>query len=501
MAIASNYRKKKGDGSVLIAVLECVAAVCGIVCLVLSSISGADPALVLLPFGYLMFLLVLGHDNIVRWAPGIAVLNIVLFARFVFVPFTMCLTGETSVYILNKANLPFGVPLMLYELLGIGLVLKLTAKKQRSIAVSGSPSTESDIRNGGLVAFAALLVMAVLAYRYRYLISGFSLITQGSVEGYTNDDLASGFVVSIWDALLAWLYVWVLTVTKSHARSEKLSATLCVVETFVFLLMVYIGQVTISRWQTVMAYAAGLFCLLCLFPKRRRGLLLAVTVPVLVLIFTASAFKNSDYSWAHITFQQAAGQLFDVSTFDIYLAGPSTISDGVTVYQHMGPFNLVAFFVDLVQNLPFINHWVDKSLSTVYVFHQLWGRGDLIMPLVGQSMVYFGWPFAPAMSMLSVWFVRFFDRLSYRAPSLPHVFISGFSGAWFGIATVLNLTITMSWVGLRIIPFYLLIMLTGLLGRRDEAAKARKRNDGRYGARVDPSHTTGNHLTRKGESL
>lgn len=465
MAIATRNSGAQSAGRLVITSLECIAFVIGLACLLMASSSGADFSLVFLPFGYIVFLLAVGEDNVVRWAPGIAALNILLFLRFVLMPAAMCLTGDVSVYILNAANRPYGVPLMLYELVGIGFVLKFTAKKQRIAAMAVQGSFDRGLYYGNVIAIAAVSILVLLAYRNRYLISGFSLITRGSVEGYTSEDLASGVVVAIWDSLLAWVYVWLLYVIKRNIRNESAAVIWAVVITFAFLVMVYIGQVSVSRWHTVIAFAASLYCLVCIFPRYKRRLLLYTAIPVLVLIITASAFKNSTYSWAGISYGEALGQLFDVSTFDIYLAGPSTVSDGVTMYQHLGPFNFVALLVDAVQNLPFVNHWVDKTLSTAYNYHLYWQRGDLIMPLIGQSMAYFGWPFAPVMSMLSVWFVRFFDRLAYRAPSLAHAFIAGFSGTWFGVATVLNVTITMSWVGLRIIPFYLLIWLTKLIGR------------------------------------
>jgi hypothetical protein len=468
MAKATRQSCVPVPGSGVITFLTCAAIFLGLACLLMANSSGADFSLVLLPFGYAFFMLVIGRDNVVRWAPGIAVLNILLFLRFVLMPAAMCLTGEVSVYILDASNRPYGVPLMLYELMGVGFVLKLTAKKQHEYARSIQQPSDDGLYYGNIIAVVAIVVLVLLAYRYRYLISGFSLITEGSVEGYTDEDLASGVVVAIWDSLLAWVYVWFLLVMRRRSKSELATVVWAVVDTFAFLIMVYIGQVTVSRWHTVIAFVAALFCLMCIFPYHKKGLLLSVTIPVLVLIITASAFKNSTYSWAGITYSQALRQLFDVSTFDIYLAGPSTVSDGVTMYQHLGPFNFVALFVDTVQNLPFVNHWVDKSLSTVYAYHLYWQRGDLIMPLIGQSMAYFGWPFAPVMSMFSVWFVRFFDRLAYRATSLPHAFIAGFGGAWFGVATVLNVTITMSWVGLRIVPFYFLIWLTELVGRRSQ---------------------------------
>lgn len=453
------------DGQRIIILLECVAVILGLSSVIFASWSGADYALSLLPFGYLVFLLSLGSDNVVKWAPGIAVLNLVLFLRFVFMPFVMSVTGETSIYILNKSNLCFGVPLMLYELFGVAVVLKVTSKRTRLLLKEALPLSRPALRYGWLVAAVAVVILAVLAYRYRYLISGFSLITEGAVAGYSQDDLASGLVVALWDSLLAWLYVFLLIQVRRRDVRESSSACYSIVITFVYLIFVYVGQVTISRWHVVIAFAASITCLYFLYPSYRGRILACIAIPVLVLVITASAFKNSTYSWSGIEYSQAFSEIFDVSIFDIYLAGPSTISDGVTMYLK-GVCDTSSLLIDAVQNLPFINDHVDKTISTIYNFKQVWGRGDLIMPLIGQSMIYFGWPLAPFMSMLSVYFLRVFDRLVFSGKTLAHIFIAAFASAWLGVATVLNLTITMSWFGLRIAPFYLLLFLTELAGGR-----------------------------------
>lgn len=506
VATFSNSKRWAGSGRGIVALFEFAAIVLGLVSVVGAIFSGADYALALLPLGYLLFLLCLGQDNVVRWAPGIVVLNVVLFLRFVFVPFVMCITGEVSIYILDKTNLSYGVPLMLYELIGIGIVLKATSKKQRQTAKNQKTIIAGNLYYSGFIALIAVALLVLLASRYRYLISGFSLITEGTVDGYTKDDLASGLVIALWDSLLAWVFIWLLLVVKKSIKNEKKALVCSVVLAFGFLILVYTGQITVSRWHTVIAFAAALFCLICLFPRHKKGLIISMVVPVAALIVTASAFKNSSYYWSGIEYSQALRELFDVSVFDIYLAGPSTVSDGVTMYL-FGVSDIGSLIVDAVQDLPFVNHWVDESISTVYQYHAYWGRGDLIMPLIGQSMIYFGWPFAPAMSMVAVYFLRIFDRLAFTAPSLPHAFIAGFAGAWLGVATVLNLTITMSWFGLRIAPFYLLIQLTEIFGRSNREVTGCKANTETWEltASIRSQNLTcerrRNHLSTIGEDL
>jgi hypothetical protein len=462
-----------GDGQSFILFLQLTTSIIAILSLIFANLTKIDLAVVLLPIAYLAFLLFTGDDNIVFWAPGISMLNIILFARFVFLPFTMCLTGSQSVYILDSSNRAFGVPLMIFELFGIALVLKFTARRTRDVVLVHRekqkinvpfPFLKAGVHYGWMIWILAVAVLVAIAYKNPYLVSGFKLITQGTTGNSSSDLAAGGFIVAVWDTFLAWVYLWVVYIVKKNISHTRLSCIFSILLTYAYLLMIYVGQVNISRWHTVIAFIAGVFCLMLLYPKHRPMVLIWTTIPVAVLIITASAFKNSTYSWAGITYNQALRQLFDVSTFDIYLAGPSTVSDGVTMYLK-GVSNISSLFVDLTSNLPFIGHLVNQSLSVAYQYHVALGRSDLIMPLIGQSMVYFGWPFAPVLSMLMVYFVRVFDRLSLTAHDIAHAFIAAFSAAWLGAGVVLNLTIIVSWFGLRIAPFYIFIALIDWLER------------------------------------
>lgn len=473
-----------GAGQSFVLFLQLATSVLAILSVVFAGLTKTDFVVVLLPLGYLLFLLLIGDDNIVFWAPGIVVLNIILFARFVILPFAMCLTGDQSIYILDSSNRAFGVPLMLYELVGIGFVLKFTARKTRTIVQAKRdddqrsnipvPFLKEGVDHGWVIWILALAILVIIVHRNPYLVSGFDLITQGTTANASSDLAAGGFVIAVWDTLLAWVYLWLVFITKRSIRSTRLACILSILLTYAYLLMIYIGQVSISRWHTVIAFAASIFCLMILYPQHRPMIAIWTTVPVAILIFTASAFKNSTYSWAGITFSQAARQLFDVSTFDIYLAGPSTVSDGVTMYLK-GVSNISSLFVDMISNLPFVGHLADQSLSVAYQYHLALGRGDLIMPLTGESMVYFGWPFAPVLSMVMVYCVRVFDRLALTAPDLAHAFIAAFSAAWLGAGIILNITIIISWFGLRIIPFYLFIAMVSLLERSETNQQPRRR--------------------------
>lgn len=290
------------DGRWLVVFFERATAVVGLSCFVTAFSSGADCVLALLPFGYLVILLVLGQGNIVRWTPDIVVLKVMLFLRFAFLPFAMCFTDDISVYVLKMSNIAYSVPLTLYELLAIGIALHFTARWE-NVAPRTEERKFGSLYYGGFIVVAALALMASITYENPYLISGFEFITQGAVTGLGDDDVASGIVVSIWYALLAWVYVWALLTVRKRSSGASMLSLDC----------------AHMRVLSARLHQADLLCEVAYGDRvRRRAMLLygpasraqkghfvSTTVPVTVLVLTAPAFKNSTYPWLGIDYNQA----------------------------------------------------------------------------------------------------------------------------------------------------------------------------------------------------
>ena len=99
---------------------------------------------------------------------------------------------------------------------------------------------------------------------------------------------------------------------------------------------------------------------------------------------------------------------------------------------------------------------IDLSNSTLKMYVEYMHRGDQIIPLVGQSAIYFTYLFAPLLSVSVVCIIRRFDR-AYLNSSTAMFYVYGFVATWMGLAMILNTAITLSWFYNRIIPLMLLI--------------------------------------------
>lgn len=80
-------------------------------------------------------------------------------------------------------------------------------------------------------------------------------------------------------------------------------------------------------------------------------------------------------------------------------------------------------------------------------------RGDQIIPLVGQSGIFFSCVLAPLLSCFSVFLIRVTDKKYVETTSYMK-YIWGFVAVWFGLETILNMTINLSWLYIRILPMF-----------------------------------------------
>ena len=109
--------------------------------------------------------------------------------------------------------------------------------------------------------------------------------------------------------------------------------------------------------------------------------------------------------------------------------------------------------------MPVINHFFNTKNSTAYLYNDYLGRifdgsrGDQIIPLIGQSGIFFTWILSPLLSCISVILLRLSDKKYMETYSYTK-YVWGFVGVWFGVVTILNMTINLSWLYIRILPMF-----------------------------------------------
>jgi hypothetical protein len=412
-----------------------------------------------------MFLL--GHNNVVRFTPGIVTVNIVMFMRYIVLPFAMYLDGNpTSKYSVQTEYMQEAIIIMWVELIAIFLTLYFTGIRYQvrySVLALNSQSLQfNTMKYGSVISIVGVVLCLGMIIRYPHLIGGIELITQGYLSEDVDISSVSGVVGIVWKAWTTWLGIYfIYLLKKRNLRGGWLTFFLLFGMALIVLLS-FIGQTAISRWYTVVTFCSIYFCVIKMFPDKRARITKLTVIPTAILLLVVTIYKNTAYLETKDGMLRYVNELFDVSTLNAYFAGPFNVNNAI----HLKEVKTIGFsssFFDLLRNFPIVNHYIDVSKSSVETYALYLGRGDQILPLVGQSMIYFGYFLTPILSIISIICVRVADHKYFTSTSID-IYIFAFTACWLGLVTILNFTICVSWFYVTIIPAFLLAKITEMTG-------------------------------------
>ncbi|MFA9468192.1 hypothetical protein [Streptococcus sp. E24BD] len=451
-----------------LSILKVLSVISAILTITLASFSTDFKApFWLITCSYSALLFVISRYNQIYFAPGIFMLNITMFMRYCVLILSTYLFGELSIYANNYNYLTQATFLMIYEQVAIFIMLYVTAKFEKkqfsSLNIIGS-ELPFKLNNMLLVSVFILFIVVGVLVINPYLISGFSLITEGMIANENLVENNSGMIIILWQACLSWLYIFFCTYVRNKYKSGSLY--FCILFSVIYILLTFIGQQSISRWYTIISVVSVYFILKKLYPNKVKTIMMTVIPPVLILLVLASIYKNTDYLTDREHFINNFINLFDSKKLDPYFSGPVGVNNALGLKNDL-KLNISTLPLDVINNFPIINHLFDTSKNTVnqynYYIGRFWnGSGDQIIPLLGQSMIYFSAVFSPLLSCLSIFLMRKYDRKYFTSSSLD-VYLYSFASVWIAVMPILNLTIFLSWVYLRIFPLLLLITFTNIL--------------------------------------
>ncbi len=455
--------------NLLIKVFRVLSVVSALFCIVMAIFSDVKYSFWILPVTYSIGMLFLGNKNVFEFTPGIVTLNIVMFCRYSVLPLVKYINFDLSVFAKQYGHVQDAIIVMWIELVAIMLTLYFTGdkyqKKSRAISRFAESDSFYDLKYGNIIAIIGFALIIVLVIRYPSLVGGLSLLTKGYLENSADVAVASGVVSIIWKAWVIWLSAYFLFLLKKKKVKGVFLVLLLVLLIAVSVLISFIGQVEISRWYSVVTFVSLYFCAVKMFPEKKKQITRLIVGPALLMLLVVSIYKNTGYLQnENATGLEVFKELFDVSTLDSYFAGPVSVNNALYLNEQ-STAGFSSFIYDVFRNFPVLNHFIDVSKSSVEMYHIYLGRGDQILPLVGQSMFYFGYLGLPLFSIISVVLVRYFDYRYTKSQSLI-MYMYSFMACWLGLVTILNFTICVSWFYAVIIPAFLLLKFTELAGTR-----------------------------------
>ncbi len=389
-------------------------------------------------------------------APGYTAFIIVAILRYCINPYMSSKTNTYLVFVNSYEYVEDGIYLMMYELICVSVYIKYRYSKLKY----EKKHEVINFRMHKNVFVCLLLFFLIIGIiHHTYFFRGISLLSQFRIdEDFSNYELPT-FVSLLWGTIVLWLYAYSIIWTAVSKTSRVYKLSISMILTLALIFLTFISQSSISRWYTIICGLSGYFLLIKCYPKYIKIINLIVIVPFLSLIIMATMIKNFSDENSINSDAIIAGSL------DSYLAGPFSVNNGFSLLKttQVGAPN---FAVDVLNNMPIINHSIDRYKSTAYLYNKHIGRifeegseqGDQIIPLISQSQAYFGLFFAPFLSLFFVWLFSFFDKKYIKSASY-NAFLYAFVASWSAFAYILNFTISINWWWIRILPLMFLIYL------------------------------------------
>lgn len=438
----------------------------------LTQISTFNHPIWLIPVTYTISML-LCRRNIIKNTPGIIFFNILMFMRYVFTPVAYYRDGVINTMISSELQIDDGLVLMLYELVAVFITINITGKKYQTkfynfkILISGYKKIcVLELKNRVLALIVVLLTIIYIGYFYKSLGQGLSVFTSGSYNEFGDIEFlmgeGEGYINIIWQSLCVWLYFYLLMrERKKYDISPKLITVVrSILYTIIFVIITFVDSTGITRWYTLVTASASLACLLSLFPTHKKVIGSAILVPLVVLMALSSLIKNGGYESGEKTVSESAEGILGATTMDVYFNGLGNVNTIFRINKYRENIGLETIFSDVLSTMPVVNHYISKESTSARAFHRAVGRNDQIIPMVGQSYIYFGFLLSPLLSILSIILLRKMDyRYYYDYTYTKYAY--AFAAIWFGsVVMCLNLTITFMWLYIRVLPFFLILWYT-----------------------------------------
>lgn len=431
----------------------------------------------IIPFVYTILICWYSNTNPGKGAGHIAIM-VAMAGRYLLTPLSIYGTGQLSSFARQYSYLNEATILIIYEMVTVFITLWLLDKKykrkideyHRIDPINRFPVINFSV--GNMFFFLAVSAWLFIAFFYKNLVGGFSVLISGALNEmreveqveYNASNIIGGI---IWQTLCIWLYTYI--VVKQRNKLENTASNrpviVAIVLTAFTIILSFIDQAGLSRWFTIVMTGATVSCLIRLFPDKRKTIVATVITPAALLVLFITLFKNVGLILGEGTVKDAFFDLFDPSKMDIYFAGPVNVNNAYYLVKNYD-LNVFTIFNDICNNMPIVNHYMDTRATSVYAYNESLGRiyennaGDQIIPLIGQSMIYFSEILAPVLSCISVWVACWADYKFSKCKNFMF-FAYAFIAVWFGVESMmLNLTITCSWIYNRIIPFVIALSIT-----------------------------------------
>ena len=417
----------------------------------------------LVSINYAIFMLLWARKKDNFNAPGINIIYWGMFARYALLPLSYYIFGGYHLY--TPTYFPEAIAIMLFEQIVVFYYILKTTNNKINFD-NGLPS--NNLSKSKLFFITTVSIFGLLiSYSSTTLDVGYAIISNSELSEFfkvevEDKSLTTSALMVIWTISMLLLYVCLVLLLKNH-YSKNNNIIFVYITLFFTLLLAFLTFINqsgagMARWQTIVYTLSGMFLIMKLFKKKRNLIFKTIFIPLGIAILFVTAVKNGGMSERGPSFYDAMEHTFGPESMDAYLNGPDGISGSIKLKKE-SDLDITSLFHDIIHPIPIVHKFEDVNLETNLRYNRMVGKLGFIIPLTGQSIIYFGYLFAPILSILIIYLVRYFDK-RYLAASNFMVYFFAFCSIWFALAiTFTDFTILSAWFFSPILPFYIILLL------------------------------------------
>ena len=434
-----------------------ISIVIAVLCMLL--MGNFDHPLWLVSLNYSLFMILWCNKREGFWeSPGMCVLFFGLFLRYSLLPLSYYFFGGYHLY--TPDYFDEAVVLMIYEQIVTFVIIISTCKKLSSF---GETNFGESIKINKLFFISVVAVLGlIVSFSSTSLDIGYAIIASSDLGEFFEVEveersLGVSALMVVWTLSLFVLYVCIILFLKSiyQKKNNEVYVLLCIFFTLVLGFLTFINQsgAGMARWQTIVYTLSGFFLITKVFKSRRKLVFRLLIAPLFAGVLFITAIKNGGMSDTGPNFLQAMEHTLGPESMDAYLNGPDGISGSIKLKNESG-LGISSLIHDIIHPIPIIHRYENVNLETNLRYNKMVGKLGFIIPLQGQSMIYFGYLFAPLLTILIILLVRHFDK-KYKQAHNFMIYFYGFCAIWFAMSMIFtDFTILSAWFFSPILPLY-----------------------------------------------
>ena len=181
-----------------------------------------------------------------------------------------------------------------------------------------------------------------------------------------------------------------------------------------------------SRFSVLVPSVAWLIILLKLYPKYKKSIIATLTSLLIIVFISITLYKQFGYTQGDEIKPKNMNEI--AYNFDAYFSGPDNMARAVDLKQSFGNYiDLNTMKNDIINNVVLISRFSDSENTSAawfnYLFYGVKGKVDQIIPLSGQSYLYFGAIGMPLLLTITLILMMFFDSKIKNENRIEFVYI------------------------------------------------------------------------------